>query len=158
MPLYLGIARLARQMTLSVLLVPLCFVSAAAQGQSEAAHASHQPPVCILGVQGDSSIGRGRVVLRGNGTPAVVILVPLTASPSDLAEAFTIVRMMRHRPTKRDSTVLQRVDLASVGPRHALSADEQRIYSIYLHAFDKAPLITIPGAGRGRAVRTEMPN
>lgn len=151
-------ARLLQPIAFSLLLTPLCIRSVGAQGSSLNAHASHLPTVVILGVDSQTSVGRGRVLVRGTGSPTEVIVVPLTADVSDLAEAFKIVRTTRARLKSRDSTVLQRIDLGKVKPRRALSAAERSAYSVYLRAFSTAPVIAIPGAGRGRRVQVDMPN
>jgi hypothetical protein len=151
-------ARSLRLIAVWILLVPVWSFRAAAQGQSAAHSASKQRLVVVLGVEGADSIGRGRVLLRGRGKEAAVIMVPLTAQPSDLAEAFKIVHQMRPRVATLDGGVVQRIDLNPVASRRTLSAAEQAAYTRYIRKFETGPLVTIPGAGRGRSVHVELRN
>jgi hypothetical protein len=150
--------RLLQLIALPLLLIAAWTGRAAAQSQAVANGAPHELPVVILGVAGDEEIGRGRVLIRGTGKETAVIVVPLTARPADLADAFKIVRKTRPGLARKDSTSLQRIDLKPVAQHRTLSPAEEVAYTLYIKKFKTAPLVTIPGAGRGRSVRVELGN
>lgn len=116
--------------------------------------------VILAGDRGGAD-ARAAIFVRLGETPAVIIDVPeKSVTEEDLAEAFRVMHHLRKEAHKggHAAGTLLRVDLSGPRTGRPLNADERRAYAGYIRSFPKAPIVDVPGVGRGRAVEVQMPN
>jgi hypothetical protein len=118
--------------------------------------------IVLLGAAPGDRTARLAIFVRSHADPSIVLTVPATASPEELAGAFLALHRMRAALRASgagigEGTIL-RADVPPPNRRTPLTPEERASYARYLSALAKAHRMDVAGVGSGRAVAVVMPN
>jgi hypothetical protein len=115
--------------------------------------------VLVVGIDDLAADVSSRVTVTVEGSPVAVIVVRKSASPGELAAAFSLMDALRKEAKKKNfraGAILRQELKVSATPRK-LSANEADAYMRYLSAIKASPDVDVPGFGRGGIVQVVAP-